>query len=81
MKIECPNCKQDWLHLVSHPEFSHDLFWCPEDDCLWFTKENIFKKQLFGVTFIRWQSYENLIGKTDFWDLAVDKGVYEHQET
>ena len=79
MKIACPNCQQDWVHVVSHPDLEQSAFWCPEEDCLWFTLENLLKEeQIFGVTFTRWQSYETLIGRTEFWQHIEDKGIFDY---
>jgi len=78
MKIECPNCKQDWVHIVSHPSLSQNAFWCPEDESLWFTLENLLsKEQMFGVTFTRGRSFETLIGQDNFDAAFVDEGIYE----
>lgn len=80
MRIVCPKCGQDWIHLVAHPNFEHPLYWCPEEETLWFTEENLFKeKQLFGVTFTNYLSYQDLVGDPTFWEQASDLGEFEKE--
>lgn len=75
MRIPCPLYQDDWVHSVSHIDFPNKIYWCPECDAIWFTKENLQKQeQMFGVTFTRRQSYESLIGDENFWSSTIDLG-------
>lgn len=75
MRTPCPLYEDDWIHIVSHKDFPDGIYWCPECDAIWFTKENLQKQeQMFGVTFTRWQSYESLTGDEIFWSSTTDLG-------
>lgn len=77
MRISCPLYQDDWIHVVAHPDYPQGIFWCPECDAIWFSKENLLKpEQMFGVTYTRWQSFETLINHDNFWRSSTDLGEY-----
>lgn len=78
MKVPCPHCGGDWIHRVSHPDFDRPLYWCPEEDTLWFSEENLFKDtQMFGVSYTNYHSYQDLIGDPTWWEKTTDLGEFE----
>lgn len=80
-KILCRNCGQEWIHLIRHPYFQKPLYYCPEENEIWFSRENLLMpKQTFGITFSRIDSFFKLCGIEDDPWAFEDLGEYDDSE-